>query len=454
MKKINKILAVILSIAVMITTTFAVTVDAYAAGKPSATSITSVSAKSSSITVKWKKKSCTGYQIQYSTSSKFKSAKTVKVTKAKTVSKTISKLKSGKKYYVRVRTYKKSGKKTLYSKWSKTKSVTTKKSSGNVSKGMTLKVTLNKPKSSAPEEYINNKISLSWNKVKGADFYEIYVETLDGSELKFKNSEYGFVTTKNTSKNVVFENHQLDCSLGCDSVYIRVEAYDKYYDKNFDMYLQKKIAYAKQEVKLTKCEDSAKIMLDEAYAQMNITSDMSDFDKIVQIQKWIDANWHYTVEGDSDHNDIICSCCHEDGRSSDYVGLSAHLIVITRHGGCNSFAYAFRYFANKAGIPCYVITGTNKDMGTPHYWNWVCVDGYWYGYDCESYTTIEHASGFDSGDYYLRDNCEMTLSSNSMKIVKSCQPYGNDKETNITDRLRTALWGTSDYMKYIVKPIS
>lgn len=127
MKKINKILAVILSIAVMITTTFAVTVDAYAASKPSVTSITSVSAKSSSITVKWKKKSCTGYQIQYSTSSKFKSAKTVKITKAKTTSKTISKLKSGKKYYVRVRTYKKSGKKALYSSWSKAKSVTTKK---------------------------------------------------------------------------------------------------------------------------------------------------------------------------------------------------------------------------------------------------------------------------------------------------------------------------------------
>lgn len=109
-KKINKILAVILSIAVMITTTFAVAVDAYAASKPSATSITSVSAKSSSITVKWKKKSCTGYQVQYSTSSKFKSAKTVNITKASTVSKTISSLKSSKKYYVRVRTYKKSGK--------------------------------------------------------------------------------------------------------------------------------------------------------------------------------------------------------------------------------------------------------------------------------------------------------------------------------------------------------
>ena len=161
MKKVNKILAVILSIAVMITTTFAVTVDAYAASKPSATSITSVSAKSSSITVKWKKKSCTGYQIQYSTSSKFKSAKTVKVTKAKTVSKTISKLKSGKKYYVRVRTYKKSGKKALYSKWSKAKSVTTKKSTSKSSLGINVIKCESKP----------NGFKLTWTPVSSDSNY-------------------------------------------------------------------------------------------------------------------------------------------------------------------------------------------------------------------------------------------------------------------------------------------
>ena len=69
----------------------------------------------------------TGYEIQYSTSSKFKEAKTVAVTKNKTISKTITKLTSKKKYYVRIRTYKSvkvSGKTTkIYSDWSKVKSV-------------------------------------------------------------------------------------------------------------------------------------------------------------------------------------------------------------------------------------------------------------------------------------------------------------------------------------------
>jgi len=76
------------------------------------------------ITVTWKKQTAqtTGYQIQYSTSSNFKNAKTVTVRKNRTTKKTITGLKNGKKYYVRVRTYKtvKTGHKSTkyYSNWS------------------------------------------------------------------------------------------------------------------------------------------------------------------------------------------------------------------------------------------------------------------------------------------------------------------------------------------------
>lgn len=85
--------------------------------------------------VTWKKVSgVKGYQIQYSTSKKFTKKKTQSVTiknnKAKNPSKTIKKLKSKKKYYVRVRTYKTvkvNGKSVkVYSKWSSVKSVKTK----------------------------------------------------------------------------------------------------------------------------------------------------------------------------------------------------------------------------------------------------------------------------------------------------------------------------------------
>lgn len=124
----KKILSITLSLLIVITSISFVT-TAFAASKLPTTSITSLSAKDNGFTVKWKKKTkITGYQIQYSTSSKFskKSTKTVKIKKAKTTSKKISDLKSSKKYYVRVRTYKNSKKKTDYSAWSKKKSITTK----------------------------------------------------------------------------------------------------------------------------------------------------------------------------------------------------------------------------------------------------------------------------------------------------------------------------------------
>ena len=124
----KKILSITLSLLIVMTSiSFATT--AFAASKLPTTSITSLSAKDNGFTVKWKKKTkITGYQIQYSTSSKFskKSTKTVKIKKAKTTSKKITDLKSSKKYYVRVRTYKNSKKKTNYSAWSKKKSITTK----------------------------------------------------------------------------------------------------------------------------------------------------------------------------------------------------------------------------------------------------------------------------------------------------------------------------------------
>ena len=68
-----------------------------------------------------------GYQIQYSLSSKFKKAKTVTVLNKKAASKQIKKLKSKRKYYVKIRTYRiikdKENSTKIYSSWSKMRSV-------------------------------------------------------------------------------------------------------------------------------------------------------------------------------------------------------------------------------------------------------------------------------------------------------------------------------------------
>lgn len=94
---------------------------------PKATSIKGkIIAKKKAFLVKWKKQTgITGYQIQYSTNKKFKNkgSKIKTVKKPSTTKLTVKKLKSGKKYYVRIRTYKTVNGTSYYSEWSKAKKV-------------------------------------------------------------------------------------------------------------------------------------------------------------------------------------------------------------------------------------------------------------------------------------------------------------------------------------------
>lgn len=84
--------------------------------------ITKVTKKKRSCTVKWKKRTGSGYQLMRSTNSKFKkNKKTYKIASYKKCSKKMKKLKRKKTYYVKVRSYKTFGGKTVYGTWSKTK---------------------------------------------------------------------------------------------------------------------------------------------------------------------------------------------------------------------------------------------------------------------------------------------------------------------------------------------
>jgi len=100
--------------------------------KPKGTGISSTTAGTKKFTVKWKKQATqtTGYQIRYSTGSSFKSYNSKIVSNKNTTSTTIKNLKAGKKYYVKVRTYKtvkvNGESKKIYSAWSDVKTVKTK----------------------------------------------------------------------------------------------------------------------------------------------------------------------------------------------------------------------------------------------------------------------------------------------------------------------------------------
>ena len=87
------------------------------------------SKKAAQLTVSWKKQTeASGYVVEYTTDKNFKKGvKKVTISKNKTTSTTIKKLKKGKKYYVRVKPYTTIDKKKVYGKTSKTVKVTVKK---------------------------------------------------------------------------------------------------------------------------------------------------------------------------------------------------------------------------------------------------------------------------------------------------------------------------------------
>ena len=94
---------------------------------PKSVSLSKVKKAEKSFKVTWKKGTGDGYQIQYSTNKNFtKNVKKKTIKDVKTTSTTIKKLKSGKTYYVRIRSFVKgSDGKKVWSNWSQAKSVKT-----------------------------------------------------------------------------------------------------------------------------------------------------------------------------------------------------------------------------------------------------------------------------------------------------------------------------------------
>lgn len=357
MKNKTKMLSIVLAI-VMILTSVSIGVPTFAASKPSATQITSIKVVDNGFKVKWKKKSVTGYQVQCSTSKKFtsKTSKTLKVNKAKTTSKTVKKLKAKKKYYVRVRTYKTVKKKNYYSKWSAKYSVTTKAKKSSSSSG-----------SSVPTiksiSYLDKGygFKLTWSKVSKACGYEIQYSTDKNFSDVYDDEGY------------VFDNMHKDVSKGSTSVNFKVGDKDPAADNTWYVRVRaeksggKYSGWSKTVSILTPERKDYLRLMDKAYNEMGIIATDSDFDKLVKIQRWIDYNWYY--DRDTVHNDAI----------------SVYQLAKYHHNGCNSFAICFNYFANKAGIQSYDIGGcpANKNI-EGHHWNYICINGYWYQYDCES----------------------------------------------------------------------
>lgn len=97
---------------------------------PKGTSIKRLKASEKAVTVMWNKQTAkmskahiTGYQVQFANSKSFTKNKMVSVNGFKKTSKKVTRLKSRKKYFVRIRTYKTIKGEKFYSSWSKIKTI-------------------------------------------------------------------------------------------------------------------------------------------------------------------------------------------------------------------------------------------------------------------------------------------------------------------------------------------
>ena len=121
----KKIAALTTALVVSITMLSTITVSAKSVKVPKAKITKLQSTKPGNLTMKIKKiKKVSGYKVKLSQNKKFKKSKTYKIKKNQ---KTVKGLKQGKKYFVKVRAYKKikikRKSKTVYGKWSKVKSM-------------------------------------------------------------------------------------------------------------------------------------------------------------------------------------------------------------------------------------------------------------------------------------------------------------------------------------------
>lgn len=78
------------------------------------------------------------------------------------------------------------------------------------------------------------------------------------------------------------------------------------------------------------------------------------------------------------HDRIVTGC---EFSQTDVNSKSAYGVLVEGVGQCEGYAAAMAFLCSEAGIPNYMVTGSDAD-GATHAWNKVMLDGEWYNVDC------------------------------------------------------------------------
>lgn len=146
-----------------------------------------------------------------------------------------------------------------------------------------------------------------------------------------------------------------------------------------------------------------------------ISSQMSDYDKVIAIHDWLCEN--VTYEEDYKNKD------------QDIYGT-----LVQKRAVCAGYAKAFAYLCEKEGIECEVLSGTSRNLQmieVPHAWNRVKIDGKW------SYFDVTWDDVEDS--FWTRNWCgissneisESHFLSNSYELKAADDTYNYYKKNNM-----------------------
>lgn len=112
-----------------------------------------------------------------------------------------------------------------------------------------------------------------------------------------------------------------------------------------------------------------------------LPEDASDFDKAVFF-----------------HDSIVTGC--NFSQIEEHVN-SAYGVLVSGYGQCEGYAAAMALLCDRAGIPNFIVCGTNE-KGETHAWNKVMIDGDWYNSDC---TWDDPILGRNNPDFVRHDYC-------------------------------------------------
>lgn len=158
-----------------------------------------------------------------------------------------------------------------------------------------------------------------------------------------------------------------------------------------------------------------------------ITDDMSDYDKSMAINQYICETVEYNTEAletAAEYNYVL----PEDLAYEYRDNFTPYGALIDGVGVCASYADAYKMLADKANLPCIVVTGT-ATSGIGHAWNRVCLDNQWLTVD----STNNDIEVFPNAFMLLPDD-----------VAQEC--VGTEEETHLIDKMLDQF--TSDTDEY------